>query len=310
MMIYMNKVTIGKETVANRTLKLLHTVGVSIFVVVLMSGCVKDELQNTPHPDKGAVRITTDWSGLSEDATRPESYLLRIGELTHEVSAVENAFKYLLSEGSYTLLAHNTPAGVTVNGTKAEVSALPDGTLEPLPDYLFSAAKEFEAIKDDTLKVSVKMAQSLRTLQLALKLNAGDAERIASTTATLTSIAHTIDLTTGQADVAGIGKTVAPNFQTGSINRSNAQPALVTRLRLAGMISGSRQVLTLLVTLTDGTVVPIETDLTETLKDFGKEMKPLALDATIKLPDDPTEMGATGTITDWEVVDNGNITIH
>ncbi|MEG0796749.1 MAG: FimB/Mfa2 family fimbrial subunit [Odoribacter sp.] len=312
MMIDTNKRTIDKEKLAHRPLKRLYTVGIGIFVAVWMSACVKDELHNTPHPDKGAVRVTTDWTGCSEDAIPPESYLLRIGDVTHTVSGVENTFNQLLPEGSYTLFVYNTPAGLTLNGAKAEVNTLPDGTLEPLPDYLFSAAAECSVIKDDTLNMRVKMGQPLRTLQLTVKLSAADLERIASTAATLTGIAHRIDLATGLTELAGTGKTVAPDFQTGSLHsaRANVQPTLVTFLRLAGMASGSRQVLTLLFSLTDGSLVPIETDLTEPLKDFGKETKPLALEATIELPEKPTEMGAAGTITDWVVVDNGNITIH
>ncbi|MEG1290546.1 MAG: FimB/Mfa2 family fimbrial subunit [Bacteroidales bacterium] len=310
--IYKDKITVCKTKPVIRKIKLLSTILLTTFVVVTLTGCVKDELNNTPHSNKGAVRVTTHWTELSKDAVQPKSYLLRIGEFTHTVSGKENIFKDMLPQGSYTLLVHNTPAGVTINAAKAEVNTLPNGTLEPLPNYLFSAAKEFEAIKDDTLNVSVKMVQSLRILQLTLKLSAADAERITSTAATLTGISHSINLTTGQADIAGIGKTVVPNFQVGSINRagSHAQPTLVAHLRLAGMASGSRQVLTLLFTLIGDTVVSIETDLTQALKDFGKEINPLALDATIKLPNYTTDMGATGTITNWEVVDNGNITIH
>ncbi|MEG2556680.1 MAG: FimB/Mfa2 family fimbrial subunit [Odoribacter sp.] len=307
MMIDTNKRTIDKEKLAHRPLKRLYTVGIGIFVAVWMSACVKDELHNTPHPDKGAVRVTTDWTGCSEDAIPPESYLLRIGDVTHTVSGVENTFNQLLPEGSYTLFVHNTPAGVTLNGAKAEVNTLPDGTLELRPDYLFSAATDFSAIKDDTLNVGVKMVQSLRILQLRLKLSAADLERIASTAATLTGIAHRIDLATGQAEVAGTGKTVAPVFLTSDIHSARAYtPTLVALMRLADVASERRQMLTLLFTLTDGSVVPIEEDLTELLKDFGKKKKPLLLDGEVKLPEKPTEMGVAGTITDWKAVTTVN----
>ncbi|MEG1484170.1 MAG: hypothetical protein RSC28_02200, partial [Bacteroidales bacterium] len=193
MTIYKDKTTVCKTKPVIRKIKLLSTILLTTFVMVILTGCVKDELNNTPHPNKGAVRVTTHWTELSKDAVQPKSYLLRI----------------------------------------------------------------------------------------------------TSTTATLTGISHSINLATGQADIAGIGKTVVPNFQAGSINRagSYAQPTLVAHLRLAGMASGSRQVLTLLFTLIGDTVVSIETDLTQALKDFGKEINPLALDATIKLPNHPTDIG-------------------
>lgn len=305
----MEKNTIYTDNPITHSIKLLGTTVLAIFAVTMLGGCVKDELHNTPHPDKGAVQITTDWSGLSEDAVQPESYLLRIGKLTHTVSGANNAFPYLLDEGSHTLLVHSMPHGITVDNVVATVNTLPDGTLEPMPDYLFSAVNALLVMKDDTLKVSVKMKQSLRILQLALKLNAGDDERIASTTATLTGIAQSIDLATGQADATGTGKTVAPDFQPGSIGstRAEGQPALIANLRLAGVASGGKQILTLIVTLKDGTVQTFVTDLTEALKNFGKELKPLALDAVLALPQEGI---FEGTITSWTVVENGNFTIH
>ncbi|MEG2341387.1 MAG: FimB/Mfa2 family fimbrial subunit [Odoribacter sp.] len=304
---YKDKTTVCKAKLVVRKITWLSTILLTTFAVVTLTGCVNDELHNTPHPDKGALRITTDWTGLSKDAVPPESYLLRIGDLTHTVSGVENTFNQLLPEGSYTLFVHNTPAGVTLNGAKAEVNTLPDGTLELRPDYLFSAATDFSAIKDDTLNVGVKMVQSLRILQLRLKLSAADLERIASTAATLTGIAHRIDLATGQAEVAGTGKTVAPVFLTSDIHSARAYtPTLVALMRLADVASEKRQMLTLLFTLTDGSVVPIEEDLTELLKDFGKKKKPLLLDGEVKLPEKPTEMGVAGTITDWKAVTTVN----
>lgn len=41
---------------------------------VSMTGCVKDELFNTPHPDKGAVVVTTDWTDALVEATVPDTY--------------------------------------------------------------------------------------------------------------------------------------------------------------------------------------------------------------------------------------------
>lgn len=41
---------------------------------VSMTGCVKDELFNTPHPDKGAVVVTTDWTDALAEATVPDTY--------------------------------------------------------------------------------------------------------------------------------------------------------------------------------------------------------------------------------------------
>ena len=63
--------------------------------VVSLSSCVKDDLYNTPHPDKGAVEVTTDWTGRSSDAVVPADYILRIGGEEQTVQGETNAFKSL-----------------------------------------------------------------------------------------------------------------------------------------------------------------------------------------------------------------------
>ena len=311
-MIHTDKAFIGTDKVANRTIKLLRTAGVAIFAVVLLGSCVKDELYNTPHPDKGAVRITTDWSELSEDAVLPESYLLRIGETTQSVSAAENTFKELLPQGSYSLLVHNQPQGITVGTQTATINTLAGGTLEPMPDYLFSAMQELNVQKDDTLKMNVKMMQAGRKLTLMLKLKAGDAERIASSTATLSGIAHTVDLATGKPTSGQAGGTVAPAFVKTTVTPTRAAEfnALVATVQLVGVVEGQRKLFKIVVTLTDGSTTTIESDLTEALKDFGNSHLPLTLYAELPLPEDKVEGEFSGTIAGWTVVENGNITIH
>ena len=308
----MNKTAIHKMIRGNRKINLSGICKLLIFAAVCQSfgSCVKDDLHNTPHPDKGAVRVTTDWTGRSEEAVQPENYLLRIGEESQEVTAETNTFKSLLAPGTYRLLAYNTPEGVSVTGNTATVDTKDDGTLTPQPGYLFSAGKELDVAADDTLKITLPMQQYIRCLTLTLQLAEGDKERIAGTAATLTGIAHSLDLTTGEQTAGQTGRTVAPEFRFGTVTptRAEGKPALAAMLRLMGVITSERQTLTLAVTLTDGSVQTIRTDLTEMLKDFGgTDRKPLTLDALLNLP---TASSMGGTITGWTEVDNGDITIH
>lgn len=307
----MKKTVIHKMIRGNRKINLSGICKLLIFAAVCQSfgSCVKDDLHNTPHPDKGAVRVTTDWSGRSSEASVPGSYTLRIGEENQEVTAEINIFKNLLAPGSYRLLAYNTPEGVSVTGNTATVDTKDDGTLTPQPGYLFSAAKELDVAADDTLKVTLPMQQHIRSLTLTLELAEGDRERIAGTTATLTGIAHSLDLTTGGQTAGQTGRTVAPEFKIGTVTptRAEGKPALAAMLRLMGVIAGERQTLTLTVSLTDGSVQTLVTDLTDLLKDFGGAMEALRLDALLNLP---TAGSMGGTITGWKEVDNGNITIH
>ena len=287
--------------------KHLLLIGVTL---ILATGCVKDDLYNTPHPDKGAVMVTTDWSGRSSDATVPESYVLRIGDKEQTVSGETNTFSDLFLPGMQDLLVFHQAEGITVSGTTATVNTLTNGTLEPMPGCLFSGTAELEIMKDDTLNITVPMQQHTRRLTLTLKLNPGDEQRITRTSATLTGIASAIDLTTGAINSTD-GKTVIPAFAFGTDNetRATGQPILIATLRLLGVIAKEKQVLTLAVTLTDGHVEDITTDLTEALKHFdtGADMEPLTLDATLTLP---PKAGMSGSITGWTEVDNGNIDIH
>lgn len=307
----MKKTVIHKTVRGNRKINLTGICKLLIFAAVCQSfgSCVKDDLYNTPHPDKGAVRVTTDWSGRSSEASVPGSHTLRIGEESQEVTAETNTFNSLLAPGSYRLLAYNTPEGVSLTGNTATVDTKDDGTLTPQPGYLFSAGKELDVAADDTLKVTLPMQQHIRSLTLTLELAEGDKERIAGTTATLTGIAHSLDLTTGTQTAGQTGRTVAPEFKFSTVTptRAEGKPALAAMLRLMGVITGERQTLTLTVTLTDGSVQTLVTDLTDLLKDFGGTMEALRLDALLNLP---TAGSINGTITGWKEVDNGNITIH
>ena len=320
-MINMN---IHKDKRANRKIKWAGICKLLIFAAALqmLGGCNKDDHHNTPHPDKGAVKVTTDWSGLSSDAVQPDSYVLRIGTHEQTVSGETNAFSTLFEPGKQDLLVWHTAPGTTVNGTTATVNTLPDGTLEPMPGYLFSAARQLDIVKDDTLSVTVSMEQRIRrlALNLKLKLNPGDELRIGSTSATLAGIASAIDLATGELAGSG-GKTVVPAFalaeETHTANmyapdsRATVPPMLCSTLHLMGAATGERQLLTLEITLTSGDVHTVTTDLTEMLKDFqtGEDMEPLALDATLGLPSE-AEAETAATITDWNVVNNGDIKVN
>lgn len=308
----MDKMNNRMDKRAIRIIKLTGICKLLIFALTVLQlmGCVKDDLYNTPHPDKGAVQVTTDWSGRTSDATLPTDYLLRIGSEEQTVKGETNTFKSLFLPGTQSLLVYHQAEGITINGTTATVNTLEDGTLNPMPGFLFSAAKELNIQKDDTLKVTVSMTQHIRTLALTLTLNPGDEQRIAGTTATLTGIAPSVDLSTGSV-AATEGKTVVPIFTSGTDDgetRATGNPVLAASLRLLGVMTGEKQELTLAVVLTNGTVQTIVTDLSEALKDFGSgRMEPLELDATLTLP---AEAEISATISDWNIVNNGDITVN
>ena len=68
------------------------------FSIVLLS-CVKDTLHDTPHPDRGAVMVTTDWTAFPADAAVPASYILRLGTREQAVTDATNVLDTLLAPG-------------------------------------------------------------------------------------------------------------------------------------------------------------------------------------------------------------------
>lgn len=283
--------------------------GLFLCSTLMLGSCVKDTLYNTPHPDKGAVVVSTDWSGRSSEAVKPTSYLLRIGEEEQTVSEDINTFKSLLTPSTQKLLVYHGADGIIINGTTASVNTLEDGSLNPMPGYLFSSYKEITIPTDDTLRVAMPMKQHIRQLVLMLELKEGDEKIIAGTSAIVTGIAPSVDLTTGEINATS-GRTVNPVFTISSapIIRAAGVPTLAAAMRIFGIMTAEKQELSIAVALTNGTVQTITTDLTDYLKNFGNgEMETLVLDATLSLP---PEVGMTATISDWNTVNNGDINVN
>lgn len=234
----------------------------------------------------------------------PDSYYLRVGGTEQKVTESTNTFVQLLDPGRYMLLAYNTPQHMTVNASTASVNLKEDGTLEPTPGYLFTAASTIEVRADDTLHVTLYMQQHTRMLTLSLKLTEGDELLIASTAATLSGIASQVDLLTG-ALTGESGASVVPDF---SITLGNpiarANPAtLAATFRLLGVRTDEKQLFTLVITMTNGQMQTIVTDLTELLKNLGTTTGPMQIDARLNLL---VEAGVNSTITGWIVVDGGD----
>ena len=141
--------------------------------ILLLAGCVKDDLYNTQHPDKGALVVTADWAGASSEAVLPDTYILHVDNQEYEVGSTPYIFPSLLSPGQHKLLACSKAEGSTTDEATATVNILEDGTLEPLPGYLFSAVKEVGITADDTLRTSMSMRQQNRLLSLVMKMEEG-----------------------------------------------------------------------------------------------------------------------------------------
>lgn len=260
---------------------------------VTMTGCVKDELFNTPHPDKGAVVL--DIGGLPGG----DGYTVDIDGRTFETTGSAFTVPDLFEPGTHAVTVYNRPEGFSVEGLVARVAPFgaavraADWFIHPLPGYLYSGTRQIEVVADDSLKVEMSVSQRVRDLLLELTVTEGDPERIVSVEGTLSGIAGAFDLAAQQTTGEAVS-TVVEFIRTGD--------KLTADARLLGM-RGDRQTLVIDIVFTDGRKQTTESDLTDYLKDFGGDMT-----EAFRLTSDlntPVEAGMSATIDNWQPGNGG-----
>ena len=268
------------------------------FQLFALLGCVTDTLYHSPHPDRGAVRVMI---GEESRVERASVCTVHVGEAVEEVAS-GGAMEALFSPGEYDLLAHDSPAGITVSGTVASVNRLADGTLEPCPGELLVDRARVSIPADDTLHATVTLAPLTRRLTVRFTVTGGgDLAAIASVDASLTGIAPSVDMASGtlQGDPARV-KPVFVKAVTPVADGSQTQ--LTAEMNLTGVVAGSRQVLVITITDTDGQQQARETDITALLSTFNEGSTPLCLDADLELM---TGADFGFSITGWENGEGG-----
>lgn len=275
---------------SNRHIFITYT---AVLAAISLASCVKDELYNTPHPDSGAVVVTADWSDRNSDADIPQTYILSIDGQEQEVSGETNVLNRLLSAGKYTLTAYNKPDQVTVANNTASVNATSAKHINPMPGYLFASVQDINVVADDTLRVTARMKQLIRRLNLELTATEGDYNRVQSATATLSGVASVANMATGERSAAA---QVTTTFrQDGN--------KFTLFFRLLGIVTTEAQTLTVDITFNNGDTQQIVSDVTESMKNFNNEAEPIKLKGNLLLPVEATVTGAT--ITGWNEVDGG-----
>lgn len=275
----------------NRHIFITYT---AVLAAISLASCVKDELYNTPHPDSGAVVVTADWSDRNSDADIPQTYIMSIDGQEQEASGETNVLNRLLSAGKYTLTAYNKPDQVTVANNTASVNATSAKHINPMPGYLFASVQDINVVADDTLRVTARMKQLIRRLNLELTATEGDYSRVQSATATLSGVASAADMATGDRSVAA---------QVTNAFRQDDNKFTIF-FRLLGIVPTETHTLTVDITFNNGDTQRVVSDLTEAIRDFNNGTKPVKLTGNLLLP---VEAGVTGaTITGWNEVESGN----
>ena len=157
--------------------------GFAAVFALLLAGCVKDELYDTPHPDKGVIAVTINQPQGAEEG----DYTVEVdGQPLDEGDNASNP----LTPGEHTVLVYNTPEGFTVTDGIAYVERV-DGTraltdlIDPQPETLYSGTKTVTVVADDTLHLDLSVAQRTRDLRLELTVTEGDPEQTFTVTGSL-----------------------------------------------------------------------------------------------------------------------------
>lgn len=278
-----------------RNKKTHYTAILTTALVLSFTSCVKDELFNTPHPDKGVVIVTTDWSAKSAEAEMPQSYMLRVGTEEQNVNGIINQFKTLLPQGRYELTVYNTPEHIGVSGNMATVAESKAGYMEPMPGYLFTAHQAIDVTADDTLRVTVPVRQLVRLLNVELSVTEGDYSRVQSATATLDGVASKVDIVTEERSAAAKAQNVLTQNES----------KFTTSFRLLGVVPSASCTLTVSILFSNGDTKQIDSDITGQLAAFNDRTEPMTLTGNLLLP---IKAGVTdATITDWNETDGGSV---
>lgn len=286
----MNKaLNIKKKSVA---IRLICVVCVPLF----LASCAKDELHNTPHPDRGAVTVSL--TGLAADG----EYVLDIDGQTADITGSSFTFPDLLTPGTYSLVVYNRAEGFTFDGRMAQVhtedgKTRADGvSIIPLPGYLKTASREITVTADDTLHLTPAPQQRVRDLHIEFTVTQGRPELIQTVTGTLSGIAGAFDMEAEQT-------TGEPASTVVAFTRDGDK--LTADARLLGTM-GAVQTLVLDIAFTDGgRTQRTEVDLTEALVDFNGNMTDgYRVTGTLETPVGMEE--ASAEITGWETVEGGD----
>lgn len=270
---------------------------------LLLTACVKDELHNTPHPDRGAVVVSI--SGLPQGETA-DGFTVEIGGQTLEEENGRFITPDPLPPGTYPMLAYNNPEGFDITDGIAYVKELvqtkSSGSrlIQPRPDCLWSGTQTIAVIEDDTLRLGLDVKRRIRDLHIRLAITEGNPSRIVSARGTLDGIAGAFDLM--QETTTGSPTATATDF-------AHDGDTVSADLRLLGTMGGT-QTFTLVLTFTDGYVQTVESDLTDVLSAFnvGDYAQPFSVTGNLSVPVQGSVDGCT--ISGWQVADAGNVDAH
>lgn len=280
-----------------------NLIAVASLMVLSLTSCVKKDIFYTPHPDKGAVVVTADWTEAPSETDVPQawSFCINGGEV-YQSAHPSQCYPELLAPGKYTLLVYNEPQGFTLNGTTAVVDSYSDGLLVAQPGYLYSATQELEVVKDDTLRVTVPMKRLLSAVSMKVTLD-GESADVADIEASLSGVSGSVELATGE--ISESPQTVRLDVKTAeTASRAGAGKELELKCRILGVCVGYGQTLTVKIKNKDGHISSVTSDVTEELEKVNTDKQPIELEGSVSVAQNGH---FSGTIDNWEIVSGGDV---
>lgn len=305
-----------------------------VCVALLLAACeVNDPIYNTPHPGKGTVILSADWSARGEATDIPAAYTAEAeNAATLLTSTVPTPLNGAFPPGDMEVLAYNLPTGISLNGgiatinsttsattggtTSAATSTPPSALLIPDAGILFSGTVTVHVVADDTVRTTVALHQRMRRVNFTLTIPKGDPERITAIEARLDGVAASIDLRTGE--TTGDAASVAlPFIRKGNQLTAEAwiagipAPAGQNIGQQTGQNTGqnaaappAQQIVTTL-TFTDGNRIETTADLSDLFRNFNADkLTPFHIAGSLYAP---VGMEPGGTIIDWTAANGGDV---
>ena len=261
-------------------------------VALLVTACdVKD-----PITHMGSINVTSDWSKISTDITKPSSYTVGLdGRILHSTGErCEITDK--LNPGSYFLYAYTFAENIAVNGTTATAKYTPG----PL-GWFFTSAQNVIVEADKVHEFNATMQQQVGQLTIEIEPTGGTTAKIKNITATLSGVA-------GSYNIGNNTYASAIDLPLTFIQAVDGK--WKATVRLLG-VAGATQKLTGTVKFTDGLPVdmPLESDLTSSLAKFNSQKQtPMTLSGAVV--ETLTESGFTAKITAWELREKGEVVVE
>lgn len=270
-------------------------------LLVLLASCdVDNPIYLTPHPNRGTITLTTDWSKRSAGIDIPASYTVRVGDYSATLTGTTNAIDNLFAPATYRAYIYNTTANIAVNTTVATADYA-SGTL----GWFFSSAIDAKVEADADQTFTAPMRQQVVEMGFTVTPSGGTTDKIESITGTLGGVAGAMNMDTNTRSAA---TTINLAF-----DRQTDGTWLAT-VRLLG-ITGNSQPLTTTVKFIDGTPPDVTdtTDINDEIEDnfddngapeepgsSGGDGKP-DINLGTEIVETPTETGFTATINGWQV---------